>query len=273
MYHTIAPALVAKGFLVVVPDLPGMGRSEHRDKVPLTSKNASNALYTVIKFLRLSQLHIFAYDKGCGVGVLLARDHPDIVKSLVAAEYALPGFGLEIFQQPSKDKQLFDSWHLGLFTVPEAAAFLIRGREERFLTWYFNQRAYSGLSAVKLDHFQRYVQDWQRPSGLEAAVEFLGGSVWEDMEEFKGVKIDTRMLGMGGEASLCKTGFVEQLWGTIATNGLDCAIVPKAGHWLGDENPLWVANYVASWIKKSADDVTVSDLEWLNGRVTLDGSA
>lgn len=173
MYHTIAPALVSKGFLVIVPDLPGMGQSVHRTPAPLTSKNASDALYTMIRFLRLSQMHVFGFDQGCGPAVLLTRDHPDLVKTLIVAEFALPGFGLELFQQPSQDKGLFDSWNLGLFSVPEAAVFLIRGREEQFLAWYFSREAYSGLSAIKLDHFRRYVLEWQRPRGLEAAVEFL----------------------------------------------------------------------------------------------------
>jgi hypothetical protein len=74
---------------------------------------------------------------------------------------------------------------LALFTFPEAAVFPIRGREEQFLAWYFWRfwrSAYSGLNAIKPEHFRRYVQEWQRPNGLDAAIEFLGGSVWKDME-------------------------------------------------------------------------------------------
>jgi len=269
MYHTIAPILVSKGFLVIVPDMPGMGQSIHQGAAPLTAKNASDALYSMIKFLQVSELHIFSYDKGCGPGVLLARDHPDIVKSLIVAEYALPGFGLELFQQPSKEQTLAGHWHLGLFTVPEAAVFLIRGREEQFLTWYFWHGSYSGLNAIKLDHFRRYVQDWQRPGGTEAAVQFLGGSVWADMEEIKSLKIKPRMLAMGGEASLHSKELLEQLWGPIGEKPLECVVVPKSGHWLGDENPVWVANYISSWIHKSEDVASVMDLGWLQDKVTL----
>ncbi|KAF4626395.1 hypothetical protein G7Y89_g11768 [Cudoniella acicularis] len=274
MFHSIAPALVSKGFLVIVPDLPGMGQSFHRNSAaPLTSKNASDALYTMIKFLRISQMHIFSFDKGCGPAVLLARDHPDLVKSLIVAEYALPGFGLESFQQPSKDKTLADSWHLGLFTVPEAAVFLIKGREEQFLAWYFWHASYSGLSAIKLDHFQRYVQQWQRPGGLEAAVEFLNGSVWADMEEFKSVRIKPRMLAMGSEGSVPTRELLEQFWGSIGEKGLECVVVPKCGHWLGDENPLWVANYISYWINKSEGEASVVNLEWLGEKFTLNEGA
>lgn len=273
MYHTIGPALVSKGFLVIVPDLPGMGQSIHRTLAPLTSKNASDALYITLKFLRVSQIDIFAYDKGAGVAVLLARDHPDLVKSLIVAEFVLPGFGLEILQQPSKDKKLVDSWHLSLFSVPEAAVFLIRGREEQFLTWYFWHLAYSGMSAIKSDHFRRYVQEWKRPGGLEAGIEFLGGSIWEDMEEFKGVKIKPRMLAMGGEASLGTKETIEQLWGTVGERDLECVVVPKSGHWIGDENPVWVADYIGQWIDKVEGQECATNFEWLNGKVTLNGGA
>ncbi|KAF2798062.1 alpha/beta-hydrolase [Melanomma pulvis-pyrius CBS 109.77] len=258
MYHTIGPELVSKGFLVIVPDLPGMGQSIHRTSAPLTSKNASDALFTTLEFLRVSQVDIFAYDKGAGVSVLLARDHPDLVKSLIVAEFALPGFGLEILQQPSKDKKLVDSWHLSLFS-----------REEQFLAWYFWHLAYSGMSAIKSDHFRRYVQEWKRPGGLEAGVEFLGGSIWEDMEEFKDVKIKPRMLAMGGEASLGTKETIEQLWGTVGESDLECVVVPKSGHWIGDENPVWVADYIGQWIVNVEGHEYVTNLDWLNGEVTL----
>ncbi|OCT46696.1 alpha/beta hydrolase family protein [Cladophialophora carrionii] len=144
MYHSIAPALVSKGFLAIVPDLPGFGQSIVNKGTALTSKNAADALHTVIKFLDLKELHLFAFDKGTGPAIVLARDYPDIIKGLIIAEYSLPGFGHEIAQQPSRVQTIFDHWHLGLFTLPEVAVFLIRGREEEFLTWYYWHTSYSG---------------------------------------------------------------------------------------------------------------------------------
>jgi pimeloyl-ACP methyl ester carboxylesterase len=269
MYHTIAPTLASKGFLVIVPDLPGMGASEHHTSAPLTAKNASEALFTVIKFLGLSQVHVFGFDQGCSPAMLLARDYPDLVKGVITSEFALPGFGLETFQQPRKGKTLMSDWHLALFTVPKAAVFLIKGREEQFLAWYFGHAAYTGLSAVNLDHFRRYVHEWQKPGGLEASVEFLGGSTWTDADELKGLKIKQRMLVMGGEASLGTVEVIEQFWGQIPENRLDSVVIPKCGHWLGDENPKWVANYLSGWIKKSEGDLAVADLEWLQDKLTL----
>jgi len=268
MFHTIAPILASKGFLVIVPDLPGMGQSVHTTPEPLTSKNAADALGTVIAFIGLEQLHIFAYDKGCAPAVLLARDHPKLIKSLIVSEYALPGFGHEIAQKPRKDASLFDHWHLGLFTIPEAAVFLIRGREEQFLTWYFWHSSYSGLNAIRDEHFTQYVREWCRPGGLDAAVEFLGGSIWEDMEEFgplrAGQKLEAKMLAMGGEASMGREGMLEMFWGSVSVSPLETVSVPKAGHWLGDESPHWVAEYIADWIGRSEVSIAVGDLAWLD---------
>lgn len=269
MFHTIAPVLVSKGFLVIVPDLPGMGQSVRTTHAPLTSKNAADALATMIAFLGLEQLHVFAYDKGCAPATLLARDHPKLVKSLIVSEYALPGFGHEIAQQPMKNATLFDHWHLGIFTIPEVAVFLIRGREEQFLTWYFWHSSYSGLNAIRDEHFTHYMREWYRPGGLESAVEFLGGSIWEDMEEFKsfkeGGKLEAKILAMGGEASMGNEGMLKMFWGSISASPLETASVPKAGHWLGDENPHWVAEYIAEWIGRSDDTIAAGDLTWLDG--------
>jgi pimeloyl-ACP methyl ester carboxylesterase len=250
MFHTIAPALASHGFKVLVPDLPGMGQSTHQGPM-LTSKNAAAALSTVLNFFQLSGVHIFAYDKGCAPAILLARDHPDVIKSVIVSEYALPGFGHEIVQQPRKGVTVWDHWHLGLFTVPEAAVFLIRGREEQFLTWYFWHAAYSGLNSIKPEHFRRYVQEWQRPKGLESAIEFLGGSVWADMEDFRSVKISQELLVLGGEASLgAIPEMLAQMWTPVAERPIETRIVSKAGHWFGDENPVEVAQIVQKWVER-----------------------
>jgi hypothetical protein len=63
------------------------------------------------------------------------------------------------------------------------------------------------------------------------------------------------MLAMGGEASLSKK-VIEQIWGSIGEQDLEC-VVPKSDHWIGDENPLWVANYISSWFNKSKGEVSV----------------
>jgi pimeloyl-ACP methyl ester carboxylesterase len=265
MFHTIAPLLVSYGFAVIVPDLPGMGQSLHRDarKAPLNSVNAAAGLIAVVRAFGISRgLSIFAFDKGCAPAVLLARDHPDLVLGLAVSEFALPGYGLELVQQPSADKTLFDHWHLGLFTLPAAASFLIRGREEQFLTWYFWHSSYSGLNAMKPDHFRRYVQEWMRPGGLEAGLEFLGGSTWEDAKEFQGVSVTTRILAMGGEAAMGNEQLLNMVWGHVSQNkSLQTAIVQKAGHWLGDENPREVADILHRWIDQAPENVPEVDLQ------------
>lgn len=78
---------------------------------------------------------------------------------------------------------------------------------------------------------------------------------------------------MGGEASLGSRELIEQFWGSIGENGLECVVVPKAGHWVGDENRLRFADCISSWINKSEGEVAVADLEWLHDRVTLDMGA
>lgn len=270
MYHTIAPTIASKGYTVLVPDLPGMGQSIHSSRAQLTARNASIALHKMLTFLRITQIHLFAYDVGTGAGVLLARDHPDLVKTLVVAEYALPGYGLEHFLQPGPDKTFAHSWHLSLFSVPEAATFLIRGREEQFLSWYFWHGAYSGLHAVDPVHFRRYVQEWQRPRGLEAGVETLGGAMWVDGVDISGVKVKCRMSVVGGEAQLGRQeGLMERAWGNVSEGRLECVVVPKCGHWIGDENPLWVAKYLAEWCGRFDGEVADADLGWLDGKVTL----
>jgi pimeloyl-ACP methyl ester carboxylesterase len=76
------------------------------------------------------------------------------------------------------------------------------------------------------------------------------------------------LLALGGEASLAPVSVLKQLWGNIGHNAT-YDIIPKAGHWIADENPEWVAQRLVDFFGSAAATLKPANLTWLNNRVTL----
>ena len=247
MWHTVAPLLVDEGYRVVAVDQRGAGASAipsgGYDKTTMAGD-----MVAVLDDVGADTAHVFGYDLGSGTAVALARDHAERVDRLVVAEFGLPGFGYEEQMAPTPDWTIGSNWHLSLFTVPDAAEWLMRGREDEMLDWFFHHISYKGTSAVSNEHFELYLRNVRKPGALRAGIEYYA-SVWKDAEDNAPLAegpLALPVLAMGGEAS--SGAYMEQIWSPVTTD-LTTYVIPEAGHWIGDENPRAVAKRVSSFLR------------------------
>ncbi|KAL6801338.1 Alpha/Beta hydrolase protein [Trichoderma sp. SZMC 28013] len=270
MWHKVGPLLSSK-YTVIAPDLPGMGQSTLSESGNYTSASAAEAIIALLDFLRIEKIAVFGYDKGASVGSVLAWKYADRVASLSVGEYALPAYGHEVFQNPDPSRNLYGHWHLALFTVPEAAEFLIRGREKEFLNWYFWHSAYAAGALISPDHVERYAASLGKPGYLRAMTEFLNGNIWREMEYFKPLRetpIQVPVNVLWGEASGVSDEINQSLWGPTAVS-VKTVYVPKAGHWLADENPKWLAAFIDRNAANAGIEPSVIDLSYLDDQLTM----
>ena len=123
------------------------------------------------------------------------------------------------------------------------------------------------------DHLQRYTNEISKPGFLRAGMEYFA-AVWEDEKYFvrafsNGTRLQMPMLALGGEASFGPVSLLEQAWGNVSANFV-AESIPKAGHWIGDENPGWSANRAARFFGEG-ERIRNVDLGYLKDRVTLQG--
>ncbi|MBI1186047.1 MAG: alpha/beta fold hydrolase [Alphaproteobacteria bacterium] len=233
MWHSVAPALASR-FKVIVPDMRGAGGSS----IPrggYDKKTMAQDIAGVLDHLGVKETYVAGYDLGSGVAFSLAAQFRNRVKKLAVMEFGLPGFGYESMMAPTPDWHNGANWHLGFFTVPDVAEMAFRGRERELLSWFFWHIAHNA-EAVSTEHFEAYVRAISRPGALRAGIEYYA-AVWKDAEDNKALAampLDIPLLAIGGEAS--GGPYIEQLFKPVARD-VHGAIVPKAGHWLGDENP------------------------------------
>lgn len=238
MWHTVAPIL-AEHFTVIAPDLRGAGGSS----IPTTGydkKTMAEDIYQLIQQLGIGQGYLCGYDLGSGVAYSLAATHQSLFKKVGFMEFGLPGFGYERIMQASPDWNAASNWHLSFFTVPQVAEFAFTGKERELLTWFFWHLSHNE-SAVSDAHFETYVRQISKPGALRAGIEYYA-SVWQDLEDNKRLAASSSLtmpvLAVGGESS--SREFVAELFKPVA-NDVQAAVVPHAGHWLGDENPIALA--------------------------------
>jgi pimeloyl-ACP methyl ester carboxylesterase len=84
--------VLAKDHTVIVPDLRGMGMSDHPDS-GYTKKNQAVDIVGVMDALNVQKADLVTHDIGNMVGYALAAQYPDRVTRWVVIDAPLPGIG------------------------------------------------------------------------------------------------------------------------------------------------------------------------------------
>lgn len=257
---------------MIAPDIRGTGDSSIPLSRNYTAHAAGSDLHAILTYLNITSTYVFAHDKGVGLAASLAIEHPSLVSRIILAEYPLPGFG---YSTEVTSPNAYQNWQLAFFAVPDAAEFFIQGREKEMLSWYFWHGSYSGTAAVSTDHLERYTNEISKPGFLRAGMEYFAAK-WEDEKYFtsaltNGSKLQMPMLALGGEASFSPVSLLQQAWAGVSANFV-AESIPKAGHWIGDENPRWTANRAAKFFGEG-ERIRSVDLGYLKDRVTLQGGS
>lgn len=237
-WYAIGPIL-AQNYTVIIPDNRGMGASTIPADGNYTAAAHSDDLKAILDFLQIDSAYVFSHDKGAGIAAAFAAKYPSATRRVGFIEYLLPGFGYEDFWIPSSGGgigwDLYKNWQLGFFSVPDAASFLINGREKEMLAWYFYHGSYSGHEAISENHLNRYATSIGKPGYLRSMLHmFSVSTVTQDRQFFNETirqsPLQMPVLALGGEASFNRPG-LDQFWLPVGRN-VTLDVVPKAGHWV-----------------------------------------
>ncbi|KAH8803573.1 Alpha/Beta hydrolase protein [Xylogone sp. PMI_703] len=270
-WRDIGPIL-AENYTVIAVDNRGTGDSSIPSDGNYTFMAYAEDLKGIMDFLNIKETYIISHDFGAGFATAFAAMYPSLVKRLVVSEFVPPGFGFEVARSPAAFWDLYANWQLAVFSVVDAAEWFLSGKERQMVEWYIYHGSYSGATSFTEDIINRYTSAITKPGFLRgmlgpydtkaiaAAASFFTATIGK-----KPLQMPT--LAMGGEASLGPAA--ETLWKNLTTH-LETAIVPKAGHWIGEENPVWVANRVRRFFVEDGKFAPRPiDLSYLTDKVTL----
>jgi pimeloyl-ACP methyl ester carboxylesterase len=227
MWKPIIPQL-AERFMVIAPDLPGIGDSA----IPadgLDMKSAAIRIHDLAKSLGVKKAEVVGHDIGLMVAYAYAAQFPTEVTKLVLMDAFLPGVaGWEaIYNNPN-------IWHFR-FNGPTPEA-LVRGRESTYFAYFWNDLAADKTRSLPEVDRKAYVVAYSRPGRMHAGwayfVSFLQAA--KDFSQLSQTKLTMPVLTIGGDKSLGEA--LGQQAKLVATD-VSVVVLKDTGHWVLEEQP------------------------------------
>jgi pimeloyl-ACP methyl ester carboxylesterase len=234
--------VLARNHTVIVPDLRGMGMSEHPD-TGYTKKNEAVDIAGVMDALHVQKADLVTHDIGDMVGYALAAQYPARVTRWVVIDSPLPGIGN--WDTITRNPML---WHFDFRGRDEER--LVQGRERIYLDRFWNELS-GDPKRIDEETRQHYAALYARPHAMHDAFEQFGAFRQDaaDNEALlaKGGKITMPVFALGAE-KLFGTGMADEM--RFAASNVTGGIVPNSGHWIMEENPQATVELVTGFLAK-----------------------
>ena len=227
MWLPIIP-LLAQRFLVIAPDLPGIGDSEITAD-GLDMKTAAVRIHALAKSLGVEKARVVGHDIGLMVAYAYAAQFPNEVEKLVVMDAFLPGVaGWEtVYNSPA-------IWHFRFNgSTPEA---LVRGRERTYFDHFWNDFAADKTRSIPEADRKAYAAAYARPGRMRAGwayfVSFQRAA--DDFAELSKTKLTMPVLAIGGAKA--NGELLGKQMKLVATDA-KVVVIQDAGHWVLEERP------------------------------------
>ncbi|MFI9550632.1 alpha/beta fold hydrolase [Nonomuraea endophytica] len=234
----IMPEL-AKHHTVYAVDLPGLGDSTGS---PTGYDKATLARYVhtlMADRLGVRDAGVIGHDLGAAVAFQYAAQFPADTARLGYLDLPLPGPGIDARTYRSL------SWHIAFHSQPKVPETVVGNDVRDYLALFYPQVSFGGTafggtstrSPFTDAEINEYARTYSRPAALSGGFD-LYRSLDKDVSDAKAAKpVGVPALVMSAQ------GQIKAIRATVAprmTNIVRAVDVPKAGHWLIEENPQFV---------------------------------
>jgi pimeloyl-ACP methyl ester carboxylesterase len=227
MWKPIIP-LLAEKFMVIAPDLPGIGDSS----IPtdgLDMKTAAIRIHALAKSLGVQKARVVGHDIGLMVAYAYAAQFPSEVEKLVLMDAFLPGVpGWEdVYNNPG-------IWHFRFNgPIPEA---LVRGRERTYFDYFWNDFAADKTHSLPEADRVAYTAAYARPGRMRAGWAYFVSfqQAARDFAQLSQNKLTFPVLVIGGEKA---NGDVLGRQAKLVASDATVVVLKDTGHWVLEERP------------------------------------
>jgi pimeloyl-ACP methyl ester carboxylesterase len=236
-----------KDHTVVVPDLRGIGRSS-KPTGGYDKKTQAKDIRAVVTALGFDKTAVVAHDIGNMVAYAYAAMYPDKVERLVVMDAPIPGI------EPWNTILLNPGVSHFNFHGPDAER-LVAGRERIYFDRIWND--FTG-DPSEPDEATRnfFTTSYAQPGGMRAGfAQFTAFSTdAADNKVFEQVKLTMPVLAVGGEKSF---GALQTVIMRHVAINVQEAVVPRSGHWLMEESPVYTVKLVRDFLDSPAASIPV----------------
>lgn len=226
-WHRVMPAL-AERYLVVAPDLRGIGLSE-KPASGYTKRQLAADLFGLVESLGRGPAHVVGHDIGGMVAYAYASQFN--ARSLTVLDVPVPGLG--DWERIAADPRL---WHFAFHQKRDLAEALIcGGREGVYISTFINDRAHNP-AAISVEDMNEYIAAYCHPGAFRAAMEMYR-QFPQDVQDNRAagpLRAGLPVLALGGD----------KRWGPLIVDHLSSASsnvrggsIEDCGHFLAEEKP------------------------------------
>ncbi len=252
-WHRVAPALVAAGFDVILPDLRGYGDSDKPDSAddhaPYSKRAMAGDMVALMNQLCISQCTVAGHDRGGRVAHRLVRDHPSRVSAVAVLDIAPT---LHMYETANRTfATAYEHW----FSLIQPAPFpetLIGADPGFYLASKLGGWSQGNVTAFSDAALSEYVRCFSDPACIHATCEDYRASAGIDLDHDRsddGKLCPVPLLALWGAKGLVgKLYDVPAVWRahfeTVKGAALPC------GHFLPEEAPDATAEHLIAFFQR-----------------------
>jgi pimeloyl-ACP methyl ester carboxylesterase len=203
---------------------------------------AADDLSALIARLGLGPVHLTGQDISGPTTFRLAATRPELVRSYMAIETGLPGFGLEALADITHG----GAWHISVLAAAGVPEMLLTRREREFLAEYVFPTLSTAPGAVTTADIDELVRTYARPGAFRGAAGPYRSMLREGDEivELATRKLHTPVLAVGGGSGDFTLSTVQQVATDVTAVSLD-----GIGHYVAMEAPARLADALLAFYR------------------------
>lgn len=222
-------------YRVIAPDLRGLGDSSRPASGYDKRTLAEDVSELLVDHLGVRDFFVVGHDMGGLVAYALAAARPDAASALVVLDVTVPQDLSELSQDGKR-------WHHGFHRTLDLPEALIRGREEVYLTWFFQNFSYQQDAIAPAD-IREYLRTYTQAGALRAGLEYyrtIPGDCDDIQKHLSAATLDSPVLALGGAEAWGRGEEPLHSLRKVARN-VEGGALPKCGHFIPEEQPVVLA--------------------------------
>ena len=236
--------LLAPGFRIIAPDLPGQGDSD-RPQSGYDTQALAVIMHNLLQRLGVTRCCMAAHDVGAWVAYPYAALFGGEVRRLVLMDAGIPGITLPDALPIAPDRA-WRTWHFAFHALPDLPELLIGGRERQYLDWFLRRKT-ANPDAFSDDDITEYLRVFTKDGGLRAGLAYYRAaslSAHQNRELSARGKLTMPVLALGADQ-----GSIADMAAPLRAYAEDVrgGVVANCGHFIPEEQPEAAARELASF--------------------------
>lgn len=243
---------LARRFKVVAPDMRGFGQSDKPKGVESYSTDKLvNDVKGLIEAFGETKAHVVSHDWGGAVAWIFAIAYPQHLDRLVVMNAPHPAvFAKNLLSNP---RQLLRSWYMFFFQIPRIPEAVLSANNFYLLKRFFSDWAVNKDTFSKGDLYE-LARAAGRPGALTGGINYYRAmmrnmALFKMRDAFPPITRPTLLIWAEEDRALGRelTYGLDQYF----TDALEIRYIPRCSHWVQQEQPLIVNQYLDEFLRGS----------------------